>query len=433
MPSTYTTVLKTELMETGDFDDTWGDRHAATHEREQHAHSGTTVALDGSTDHTLTSNDGADDEQRYGVIELSGVLTANISVIVPAIRRTRVFHNNTTGSFTLTVKVSGQTGVEIPQGSYVPVHCDGTNCEYALPAALNSIFGLTTAADDVLYATGSDTYATTTVTAFARTVLDDANASAMRTTLGLGSAATVNTGTDGDTIPVLSGANSWTATQIFNADSGNVDFRINGDTVDDLFFLDASQDSIKINGAAGLGTFNADGNCYFNKTSANLSTTGVAIEEDGQLRVTADDRACMDVSRRTSDGQIIRFYKNGTDASTAVGSIAVTSSAVSYNETSDYRAKNETGEIINSLEKLEALRPILYRYKSDPRLEHAGFIAHEAQQVAPWAVTGEKDAVDENGNPQFQEMDSSKLVPLLVSAVQELSEVVKELRDAGRP
>lgn len=60
----------------------------------------------------------------------------------------------------------------------------GTNVQ-AYDAGLASIAGLTTSSDQMIYTTGSDTYATTSLTSFARTILDDANASAARTTLGV--------------------------------------------------------------------------------------------------------------------------------------------------------------------------------------------------------------------------------------------------------
>lgn len=68
-----------------------------------------------------------------------------------------------------------------------------------------------------------------------------------------------------------------------------------------------------------------------------------------------------------------------------------------------------------------ALKPSRFNFKSDPSLTVDGFIAHEAQAVVPEAVTGVKDG------PEMQAMDNSKLVPLLVAAVQELAARVAEL------
>mgnify|MGYP007073242456 CR=1 FL=1 len=62
----------------------------------------------------------------------------------------------------------------------------GTNVQ-AYDAGLNSIAGLTTSANKMIYTTGSDTYATTGLTAAGRAILDDASATDQRTTLGLGS------------------------------------------------------------------------------------------------------------------------------------------------------------------------------------------------------------------------------------------------------
>lgn len=90
----------------------------------------------------------------------------------------------------------------------------GTNVQ-AYSAGLQSLAGLTTVADRMVYTTASDTYATTTLTSFARTLLDDTSAAAARTTLGLGTAATQATGTSGATIPLLNGDNTHSGTNNF--------------------------------------------------------------------------------------------------------------------------------------------------------------------------------------------------------------------------
>jgi hypothetical protein len=91
----------------------------------------------------------------------------------------------------------------------------GTNVQ-AYDAGLQSIAGLTTVADRSIYTTASDTYAVYTLTAAGRAILDDADAAAQRTTLGLGTAAIVNTGTSGGTVPLLNGANTWSGVNTFS-------------------------------------------------------------------------------------------------------------------------------------------------------------------------------------------------------------------------
>ena len=72
-----------------------------------------------------------------------------------------------------------------------------------------------------------------------------------------------------------------------------------------------------------------------------------------------------------------------------------------------------------ALAKVAQLKPVTYKWKSDGSAGQ-GFIAHELQAVVPDCVTGEKDAVDENGKPKYQGVDTSFLVATLTAAIQEL-------------
>ncbi|MDE3023319.1 MAG: hypothetical protein KGI54_15970 [Pseudomonadota bacterium] len=61
------------------------------------------------------------------IINLTGAITANINVIVPAVAGLWTFKNGTTGAFTLTVKTTSGTGVVLTQGYTAILYCDGTN------------------------------------------------------------------------------------------------------------------------------------------------------------------------------------------------------------------------------------------------------------------------------------------------------------------
>jgi hypothetical protein len=105
---------------------------------------------------------------------------------------------------------------------------------------------------------------------------------------------------------------------------------------------------------------------------------------------------------------------------TNVGNISTNgTSSVSYNTTSDYRLKENVASVTNGIARLQQLKPSRFNFIADPGQPVDGFIAHEAQAVVPECVTGEKDAVDEDGNPVYQGIDQSKLVPLLTAALQE--------------
>lgn len=117
-----------------------------------------------------------------------------------------------------------------------------------------------------------------------------------------------------------------------------------------------------------------------------------------------------------------RFYNpNGN-----VGNISTNASATTYATSSDYRLKENVAPMQNALDTVAQLNPVTYTWKADGSAGQ-GFIAHELQAVVPDCVTGEKDAVDAEGNPQYQGVDTSFLVATLVKAIQELTARVAQL------
>jgi hypothetical protein len=130
------------------------------------------------------------------------------------------------------------------------------------------------------------------------------------------------------------------------------------------------------------------------------------------------------MARSTGSGTGNYFYF-GFNAS-AVGSISCTSSNTAYNTSSDYRLKENVVDFTGATERLKQLKPKRFSWIVD-ELDSAdtdGFLAHEVQDIVPNAVNGEKDAMttDLEGNVVIatQQIDHSKLVPLLVATIQEL-------------
>ena len=143
-------------------------------------------------------------------------------------------------------------------------------------------------------------------------------------------------------------------------------------------------------------------------------------------------------SRAASNAQTHKSFVNSNGT---VGSITTNGSATAFNTSSDYRLKENVVTDWNGTTLLKQLKPSKFNFIADADTTLQGFLAHEVSSIVPQAVTGEKDAVysaedvAENigaveGQPNYQSIDHSKLVPLLVKTIQELEARIKTLEDA---
>ena len=169
------------------------------------------------------------------------------------------------------------------------------------------------------------------------------------------------------------------------------------------------------------------GEVLIGKTTGALTSNGWALYPD------EGSNYCFDMGGASNE--CFNYNNTGTGTydiafryqATVKGYIRVNSTNTTYSTTSDYRLKENIAPMIGALEKVVQLKPVTYTWKADGS-DGQGFIAHELQAVVPDAVTGEKDAVDDEGNPVYQGIDTSFLVATLTAAIQEQQTIINDLK-----
>jgi hypothetical protein len=169
-------------------------------------------------------------------------------------------------------------------------------------------------------------------------------------------------------------------------------------------------------------TLDASGNLLVG--TATAFTTAFTAGVDGRIATTITNGTLPNIqywSQATSgDNKFAEFYTEG-GGGTLRGSITYNRAGglVSYNVTSDYRAKDLFGEFTGSGAVIDSLK-VYEGLMKGATVRRPMFVAHEAQAVVPYAVTGTKDAMNDNGEPVYQSMDHQILIPLLIAEVQSL-------------
>jgi hypothetical protein len=174
-------------------------------------------------------------------------------------------------------------------------------------------------------------------------------------------------------------------------------------------------------------TVKGNGATIFGKTSeAGMATgssvnMGICLNDSGNsgifsIQENTDANMYFSKASGYSSGIYVRFYVTGTQ----VGKIETNGSSTSYVTSSDYRLKEDIAPMTGALAKVALLKPVTYKWKSNGSASE-GFIAHELQEVCPDAVSGEKDALNKDGDIEPQGIDTSFLVATLTAAIQELN------------
>jgi hypothetical protein len=165
-----------------------------------------------------------------------------------------------------------------------------------------------------------------------------------------------------------------------------------------------------------FGNFYIGGTTQYNSSISNIAYSGSSNNGLSFIDTT-----------NTSSTQYVSFQSAGGGQIGFISRVTTTN-AVVYNTTSDYRLKTVTGAVTGQGARIDALKPIDYLWKEGGQ-QARGFLAHEFQEVYSNSVSGDKDAVDADGNPKYQAMQAatSEVIADLVAELQSLRKRVAQL------
>jgi len=332
-------------------------------------------------------------------------LGLEIGVDVQAYDADTAKYDDTTANFTGTLQEGGNNVVTADEVGTIAsqdansVNIDGGNIDgtpIGVSSASTGAFSTLTASDDVNFDSG--------------TLFVDASENAV----GIGITSPTFPG-DGKGLQVHNPVGS-SRVRISNNTTGAAASNGSELTVagNDFYIINNEASNIRFNiGSTEAMRIDSSANVLIGTTELpSSSVAGFAIRDSGNGWVHTSQGS---TATRT---HYVFINPNGT-----VGSIQTSGNSTLFNTSSDYRLKENSQPITGALAKVQALNPVRYNWKADGS-EGEGFIAHELQEVVPYAVSGEKDGENMQG------VDYGKLTTLLTAAIKELKAELDELKGA---
>lgn len=440
MTNTFTPNVALILQENGTNNNTWNDYLTDNFEMlDAKLGNRTTVnTTGGNTSLTAT-------QERVAVVKATGTLVSNATITFTGVGGFWIIDNATSGSFSLTCKISGQTGVEVAQGSKALVYFNGTDIATAgaLNTALTAINALTPAADKFPYYTSASAAALATVTTFARTILDDTDAATVKTTLGLTIGTNVQAwDADLDAIAALATA-SFGRSLLTQASASAARTTLGVAIGSDVQAYDADLTTLGAGGASArtflglaIGTdvqaYDGDlasiaaltttsfGRSLLTESSASTARTTLGLGtadspsfagvDTDTLVINGGDSTSSnfilansfaqfardggsvpgatvmrvhrtDGATTPSGSELIEFYADILDTPTQKGSITVSAGGVDYNTSSDARRKKNQRPLHDCWEIIRALRPKYWEWDRDDGPTDLGLVAQEVAAI----------------------------------------------------
>lgn len=394
MASTYSSLLRFELIGSGEQAGLWGN---STNNNigsliEQAIAGVTFVSLTGvSSPYSLSLTNGTPDEARSAVLVLIGVPSGLIQIVVPGLQKSYIVKNASTQ--TITLKTAAQVGgIDIVSGGTLTVFCDGASVYSSLEKL--SIGQGGTAASDAAGARANLAVPSLTGTGASGTW--GINIS------GLAALATfANTATFATSAGAASTATNATNVTTSIAGTGIANFS-------QLTLVQEHTAARYFTGGLVSGANTSPSPNWNTYTQGKTSHPSVVTYGTGP-----GGTGWYGIVNATNVNMAV-FAFGAPNAAVDVGTITTNGTSIFYNTVSDYRLKEKFGKIVNAAVKVMLLNPCTFTWKRFPDGKpDMGFIAHEVQAIVPQAITGEKDA------EKMQVMDMTHLVPLLTAALQE--------------
>jgi hypothetical protein len=133
--ATYSTSLKLTLLANGEGAGTWGQTtNTNLGTLLEQAITGVQSIVMADANYTLSNNNGLSDEARNPVLVVTGTNNAVRDIIAPLVNKQYLVINSTTGGQSIRIRGASGFTVTIPNGTKVPVYCDGTNFFSAEPS-----------------------------------------------------------------------------------------------------------------------------------------------------------------------------------------------------------------------------------------------------------------------------------------------------------